>query len=93
MADEYEVFCWVKRSGLPRILQRCNCLCWWGDEFEIEENNDHDKYAVAVKNEHGQIVGHVPIEAYWAFSKLVNKFPCDYGELETECITVYWEFV
>ena len=29
---------------------------------EIEEDNEYDKYAVAVKNESGQIVGHVPIE-------------------------------
>ena len=49
---------------------------------EIEENNDHDKYAVAVKNESGQIVGHVPIE----ISKIMCKFIRDCGEVEVECI-------
>ena len=49
---------------------------------EIKENNDHDKYAVAVKNESGQIVGHVPIE----LSKLICKFIRDCGEVEVECI-------
>lgn len=37
---------------------------------EIEEDNPHDKYAVAVKNESGQTVGHIPIE----ISKIMNKF-------------------
>ena len=49
---------------------------------EIEENNEHDKYAVAVKNESGQIVGHVPIE----ISKIMCKFIRDCGEVEVECI-------
>ena len=49
---------------------------------EIEENNEHDKYAVAVKNESGQIVGHVPIE----ISKIMFKFIRDCGEVEVECI-------
>ena len=49
---------------------------------EIEENNEHDKYAVVVKDEFGQIVGHVPIEISRPFSKFIR----DYGEIETECI-------
>ena len=49
---------------------------------EIEENNDHDKYAIAVKNESGQIVRHVPIE----ISKIMCKFIHDCGEVEVECI-------
>ena len=49
---------------------------------EIEEDNAHDKYAVAVKDESGQIVGHVPIE----ISRLCSKFIRDYGEVEAECI-------
>ena len=48
----------------------------------IEENNDHDKYGVAVKNECGQNVGHVPID----ISKIMCKFIRDYGEAEVECI-------
>ena len=49
---------------------------------EIEENNDHDKFVIAVKNESGKIVGHVPIE----ISKIMCKFIRDYGEVEVECI-------
>ena len=40
------------------------------------------QYAVAVKNESGQIVGHVPIE----ISKIMCKFIRDCGEVEVECI-------
>ena len=47
-----------------------------------QRSNDHNKYAVAVKNESGQIVGHVPIE----ISKTMCKFICDCGEVEVECI-------
>ena len=49
---------------------------------EIKEDNKHDKYAVAVKDESGQIVGHIPIE----ISKIMNKFIRDSGEIEVECI-------
>lgn len=49
---------------------------------EIEEDNSHDKYAVEVKNESGQTVGHIPIE----ISKITNKFIPDCGEVEVECI-------
>lgn len=49
---------------------------------EIKEDNDHDKYAVAVKNEAGQIVGHVAIE----LSTLICKFVRDCGEVKVECI-------
>ena len=49
---------------------------------EIGENNEHDKYAVAVKDESGQIVSHVPTEISRPFSKCIR----DYGEIEAECI-------
>lgn len=49
---------------------------------EIEENNARDKCAVAVKDESGQIVGHVPVE----ISRLFCKFIEDYGEVKAECI-------
>ena len=49
---------------------------------EIEENNDYDRYAVAVKTQAMQTVGHVPIE----FSKLFKKLLDDGGEVEAECI-------
>ena len=48
----------------------------------MEPENDHDKYAVAVKNKDDQIVGHVPIE----LSRICHKFLSEYGQLEAECI-------
>jgi len=48
----------------------------------MELNNSHDKYAVAVKNQDGNLIGHVPKE----LSRLFNKLLKDYGELEAECI-------
>ena len=45
-------------------------------------DNSHDKYAVAVKNQDGNLVGHVPKE----LSRLFHKFLNDFGELEAECI-------
>ena len=49
---------------------------------EMELDNSHDKYAVAVKNQDGNLVGHVPKE----LSRLFHKFLDDFGELEAECI-------
>ena len=50
--------------------------------MKLKEGNKHDKYAVVVKTESGQIVGHIPIE----LSKIMNKFIRDSGEIEVECI-------
>ena len=49
---------------------------------EMELNHSHDKYAVAVKNQDGNLVGHVPKE----LSRVFHKFLDDFGELEAECI-------
>ncbi len=49
---------------------------------EIELDNPHDKYAVAVKKQNGMLVGHVPKE----LSRPFNKFLREYGDLEAECI-------
>ena len=49
---------------------------------ELELDNPHDRYAVAVKNQDGNLVGHVPKE----LSRLFHKFLKDSGELEEECI-------
>ncbi|RMX48142.1 hypothetical protein pdam_00014674 [Pocillopora damicornis] len=48
----------------------------------MELDNSQDKYAVAVKNQDGNLVGHVPKE----LSRLFHKFLDDFGELEAECI-------
>ena len=49
---------------------------------ERELDNAYDKYAVAVNNEQGKVVGHVPIE----LSKVFARFIRNYGEVEAECI-------
>ena len=51
-------------------------------DCEIEPENDHDKYAVAVKNIDRLLVGHIPIE----LSKIFNKFLSQYGQIEAKCI-------
>ena len=64
------------------------CLKWHAVRIgeilacEMELDNPHDKYAVAVKNQDGNLVGHVPKE----LSRLFHKFLDDFGELEAECI-------
>ena len=47
----------------------------------MEPENDHDKYAVAVKNKDGVLGGHVPIE----LSKIFHKFLSQYRQIEAEC--------
>lgn len=49
---------------------------------EMELDNSHDKYAVAVKNRDGNLLGHVRKELSRPFHKFLN----DFGELEAECI-------
>ena len=49
---------------------------------EMELDNSHDKQPVAVKNQDGNLVGHVPKE----LSRLFHQFLNDFGELEAECI-------
>ena len=55
-----------------------------GDIFacKIELGTSHDNYSVAVRNQTGNLVGHVPKE----LSRLFHKFLRDSGELEAECI-------
>ena len=48
---------------------------------ETESDNSFDKYAVAVKTDNGELVGHVPIE----LSKIFTDFLKDYGDIEVEC--------
>lgn len=51
-------------------------------DCEIEPENDHDKYAVTVKNKDGVLVAHVPIE----LSTIFHNFLSQYGQIEAECI-------
>ena len=82
MFGEHEVFVESSVQGYHAYFKYSNVSVGELMMCEIEENNEHDKYAVAVKNESGQIVGHVPIE----ISKIMCKFIRDCGEVEVECI-------
>ena len=82
MSGEHEVFMESSVPGYHTYFKYSTVSVGELMMCKIEENNDHDKYAVAVKNESGQIVGHVPIE----ISKIMRKFIRDYGEVEVECI-------
>lgn len=44
---------------------------------EVEENNEHDKYAVSIKKD-GEIVGHIPR----SLSKLANFFLRHHGSIK-----------
>ena len=85
MADDYEVFieasvrvchACFKDSTVVKVL-----MC------ERELDNVHGKHAVAVNNEEGKVVGHVPIE----LSKVFARFIRDFGEVEAECIGVRYK--
>ena len=71
MGEEHEVF----------IESIVNASVGIGEVLTCER--DHDKYAIAVKNEDRTLVGHVPIE----FSKIFSRFLLDHGEIEAECIS------
>ena len=81
MCGEHEVFVESSVRGYHTYFKYSTVSVGELMMCEIKENNDHDKYAIAVKNESGQIVGHVPIE----ISKIMCKFICDCGEVEVEC--------
>ena len=50
-------------------------------ECEIEVDNEHDIFAIIVKNYEEKPVGHVPIE----LSKTFHQYLSDFGEVEAEC--------
>ena len=51
-------------------------------DCDMEPENHHDKYAVAVRNTEEKMVGHVPVE----LSKIFHKFLSNHGRIEAECI-------
>ena len=51
-------------------------------DCEVEPENDHDRYAVAIRNKGEKIVGHVQVE----LSKIFHKFLSHHGQIEGECI-------
>ena len=51
-------------------------------DCKMELENDHDRYAVAVRNKDKKIVGHIRVE----LSKSFHKFLSQHGQIEAECI-------
>ena len=51
-------------------------------DCNMEPENNHNKYAVAVRNTEERMVGHIPVE----LSKIFHKFLSKYGQIEADCI-------
>ena len=84
MGEEYEVF--IKSSVRGYHAYFVDAPVSIGEVLACkrEDNNAHDKYAIAVKNEAQLLVGHVPRK----LSKIFSRFLADYGDVEAECIGV-----
>ena len=81
MADEYEVFIEASVRGYHAYFKDATVVI--GEVMcERELDSAYDKYAVAVNNEQGKVVGHVPIE----LSKVFARFIRNSGEVDAECI-------
>lgn len=77
MAGEYEFYVQARMRGYHAYYM--NATVYIGEilDCEIEPENGDDKYAVAVKNKDGVLVGHVPIE----LSKIFTSFCHNMGKL------------
>ena len=84
MGEEYEVFIKSSVRGYHAYFVDASVTIGEVLACEREDNNAHDKYAIAVKNEAQLLVGHVPRE----LSKIFSRFLADYGDIEAECIGV-----
>ena len=82
MAEDMQFFAESSLRGYHAYHKCVNVFI--GEVLHCEAGNDNefDKNAVALKNENGQVVGHIPIE----LSKVFAKFLQNYGEIEGECI-------
>jgi hypothetical protein len=82
MANEHELYIEGSVRGYHAYFK--DSTEYIGDILtcEVEPNNEHDRYAVLVKNKDGKGVGHVPID----LSKPFHNFLSNHGEIEAECI-------
>ena len=83
MGEEYEVFIKSSIRGYHAYFVDASVTIGEVLDCEREDNNAHDKYAIAVKKAQ-LLVGHVPRE----LSKIFSRFLADFGEIEAECIGV-----
>lgn len=82
MADEYEFYVQASVRGYHAYFVDATVYIGEVMDCEMEPENDHDRYAVAVRNKDEKIVGHVPVE----LSKIFHKFLSQHGKIEAECI-------
>ena len=84
MADDYEVFIGASVRGYHAYFKDSTVVIGEVLMCERELDNVHDKYAVAVNNKEGKVVGHVPIELSQVFARFIR----DFGEVGAECVDV-----
>ena len=80
--DEYEVFIEASVRGYHAYFKDATVVIGEVLMCERELDNAYNKYAVAVNNEQGKVVGLCSIE----LSKVFPRFIRNYGEVEAECI-------
>ena len=82
MAEQMELFCESTMRGYHAYMNERKVSIGEIMFCEIEDSNEYDENAVAIKTKDGEIVGHVPEE----LSSLFHKFLEDHGDIEAECI-------
>ena len=84
MGEEYEVF--IKSSVRGYHAYFVDAFVTIGEVLacEREDNNAHDKYAIAVKNEAQLLVGHVPrfLVDFWLTLGILKLNALVYGTTE-----------
>lgn len=74
MADEYEVFNEASVGSYHAYCKDATVVIGKVSMCERELDNAYDKYAVAVNNEQGEVVGHVPIELSKLFARFIRNY-------------------
>jgi len=67
MADEYEFYVQASVRGYHAYFVDATVYIGEVMDCEMEPENDHDRYAVAVRNKDEKIAGHVPESNYPRF--------------------------
>ena len=82
MGEEYEVFIKSSVRGYHAYFVDASVTIGEVLACEREDNNAHDKYAIAVKNEAQLLAGHVPRE----LSKIFSRFWLTMGILKLHAL-------
>ena len=86
MGEEYEVFIKSSVRGYHAYFVDASVSIGEVLACEREDNNAHDKYAIAVKNEAQLLVGHVPRELSKIFSRFLVDFWLTMGILNLNAL-------